>query len=286
MNELSGNYGAAPLCESERNSSAPFFRGKRLRRRGPRSQTAILRRSLPKDKRCRALPGISPGEAGDLMPVNNICNQSHQGNSVNNDTHILHESAASANHSLHGVSVYLVNIRSVIAHLTELCFHLETHRPHVVCIQETWLDQTVKNITVPGYEIVSRRDRKDTANRGGVLTLRREDYNGLVHISNSSSEERSWHFLKLGLETVLLGNWYRPGASDFDEFSELYGEMSEFFDQISGVLLLGDLNIHHKRWLRFSSGDTAVGAHFKTLCEFYGMSQLVREPTRGEYLLI
>ena len=40
---------------------------RRLRRRGPRSQIALLRRSLP--KRCRALPGAAPGESGADAPV-------------------------------------------------------------------------------------------------------------------------------------------------------------------------------------------------------------------------
>ena len=45
------------------------------------------------------------------------------------------------------------------------------------------------------------------------------------------------------------------------------------------------MNIHHKRWLRFSSGDSQVGAQLKALCEFHDLSQLVREPTRYDYLL-
>jgi len=53
------------------------------------------------------------------------------------------------------------------------------------------------------------------------------------------------------VETYLLANWYRPGASEFDGFSSLYSELAEYFPQISGVVIVGDLNIHHKRWLRF-----------------------------------
>ena len=61
--------------------------------------------------------------------------------------------------------------------------------------------------------------------------------------------------------------------------------MAEFFHEISGVFIAGDLNIHHKRWLRFSSDNTQVGTDLKTLCDYYGLSQLVREPTRNDYLL-
>ena len=133
----------------------------------------------------------------------------------------------------------------------ELCFHLENEKPHIVCFQETWLDESTKDIEVPGYIVSSRRDRHAGSKRGGILTLQRSDFNGLVHIANAPKEKRSWHFLKLGIETILLANWYRPGASDFDDFSDLYSEISEYFTQLSAVLLIGDLNIHHQRWLYF-----------------------------------
>ena len=117
------------------------------------------------------------------------------------------------------------------------------------------------------------------------MTLQRNDFNGMVHIKNCEEEERSWHFLNLGIESFLLANWYRPGASTHDGFVRLYAEVSEYFQQCSGMLIAGDLNIHHKQWLRFSNDNTQVGADMKSFCDFHGMTQLVREPTRGEYLL-
>ena len=39
-----------------------------------------------------------------------------------------------------GIFVYNVNIRCIVAHLTELEYHLDVHRPHVVMIQKTWVD--------------------------------------------------------------------------------------------------------------------------------------------------
>ena len=70
-----------------------------------------------------------------------------------------------------------------MANLTELQYHLEVHQPHIVFLQETWLDASVENIIVEGYNVVSRRDRKATANRGGILILRLQDFNSLLHIN-------------------------------------------------------------------------------------------------------
>ena len=86
------------------------------------------------------------------------------------------------------------------------------------------------------------------------------------------------------METYLSANWYRPGASDFDGYAELYAELAEYFPQATGVVIAGDLNIHHKRWLKYSREDSRVGAEMKTLCDCHGY-EFVREPIRYAYLL-
>ena len=162
-------------------------RGKRLRRRGPRTQHAILRRSVP--KRHRTLPGMSPGQAGDVMPENNIRSTS-QRPSYDRDTVCMSDAVAS-NSSRRCIYILSLNIQCLLAHLGELCCHLELHRPHLVFLQETWLDATVEEVSVSGYTQVSRRDRSPTSNRGGVLALRRKDFTAIAHICNSERDERS-----------------------------------------------------------------------------------------------
>ena len=71
------------------------------------------------------------------------------------------------------------------------------HRPHVVLIQETWLDPTTKDLKIAGYTEVSRRDRHAGADRGGISTFQRDDFNGLVQSRNCEDEERSCTFSDL-----------------------------------------------------------------------------------------
>ena len=243
---------AAPLEGSERQPPALHeFGCQRLRRRGPRSQAAILRRSVPKHR--RTLPGSCLGESRRNEPVLLSCtlprdpnqNNGECQNSENANENV--KPAIAKRVSLGSIVIYLINIQCMCARLAELSHHLEMYRPHVVCIQETWLDESIKEPIVPGYNVCSRRDRHAGSNRVDVLTLVREDFNGLVHIANSKDEERSWHFLQTGIETILIANWYRPGASEFNGFADLYAELAEYFMQATGVVILGDLNIHHKR---------------------------------------
>ena len=51
------------------------------------------------------------------------------------------------------------------------------------------------------------------------------------------------------------------------------------------MIISGDLNIHHRRWLLHSNANTPIGAEMKVLCDTYALLQLVREPTREQYLL-
>ena len=261
---------AAPSARA-RLHSAVLNSGTRLRRRGPRSELALIRRSVPKHR--RALPSMSPGESGDTMLVNDssVPHQSHNISDLQCTTRINSEIL-----SRDSIQIYNINIRCLLSNQAELEYHLDQHRPHIVTLQETWLDASTEDVDIKGYVVVSRRDRRQTDKLtcgdkcGGVLTLRRDDFNCLVHIQNSESEERSWHFLRVQLETILLINWYRSPSVIHDNFEQLYTEMSSFFHDATGVIMIGDLNIHHKKWLRFSNADTTMGTELKTFCDFHG----------------
>ena len=156
--------GAAPLgCA--RQASVMRERTRRLRRRGPRSQFACLRRSVSKHH--RTLPGMSPGESGDAVA----------------DSDLIRKSLACRDVSRNDVNIYCLNVQCLLAHLAEVTFHLELRRPHVAMFQETCLDQSHDDVILPRYILVSRRDRSLSANRGGVATYRQEDFNGVVHIN-------------------------------------------------------------------------------------------------------
>ena len=48
---------------------------------------------------------------------------------------------------------------------------------------------------------------------------------------------------------------------------------------------MGDLNIHHQKWLHISARNTAEGEELKVFCADSGMQQKVRKATREKYLL-
>ena len=143
----------------------------------------------------------------------------------------------------------------------------------------------MEEIHIPGYNIVSRRDRKDSESRGGIITYARQVIYNIVCIKNSVSAERSCHYLHLDVGTFAICNWYRPPASSDEVIATLQEEMSELKGEVVSIIIMGDCNMHHARWLRYSSGNSAEGVFLKQICDDYNVKQLVDKPARGEYLL-
>ena len=189
-----------------------------------------MRRSLP--HRCRTLPGVAPGESGASSPVSHIDFLPRVRSSASPDGVINHFSSVApssqdgGNFQVGGssssrstfkadvdskqaqsISIYCINIRCLLKHKPELELNLARLRPHIVLLQETWLNASVEHVRVHGYTEVSRRDRSPGVNRGGVLTLVRDDFNAVAHKCNSKDAERSWHYLNLDSEVILLANW-------------------------------------------------------------------------------
>ena len=99
------------------------------------------------------------------------------------DLERIHQPLACSEFSRIKIKIYILNVRCLLARLTEVRFQLELYSPHVAMLQETWLDQSHEDVLMAGYELVSRRDRSHSANRGGVATYRRQHFNGIVHDS-------------------------------------------------------------------------------------------------------
>ena len=91
--------------------------------------------------------------------------------------------------------------------------------------------------SIVDYEVVSRRDRSETANRGGARVLRRSDFNNLTFIENSVLKERSGYYLHMPPDIILIGNWYRPGATSHDNLETLQNEMVKFLLEVTGAIL-------------------------------------------------
>ena len=254
--------GAAPLG-SERPSAAfnvmTLGKGIRKRKRGPRSLVAYERR---KHRRIGGAPADATlGESGV-------------------DASVLFDPVSPPS-----LLFYMINIRCLLSNFAELCHQLDELCPHVILLQETWLNKSVEEIRIPGYKLISRRDRSEGENRGGIVVYAQDDVRTLVEFKVCLDAERIWLLLHLDVGTIAVCNWYRPGAAGEAPITSLAHEITELRDEVIGFLIMGDCNIHQLRWLLHSNANTAEGELLKRICDEHSLKQMIDEPTRGDYLL-
>ena len=124
---------------------------KRSRRRGPQNFLAEMRCVLP--KRCRALPGMaSRGSEASMptilsdLPHHNSSINSNSINSAGPSTQLISSDTRKPG-AVKKKKEFLISTTNIIClrkKLTDLECHLQQLQPHIVVIQETWLDASTE----------------------------------------------------------------------------------------------------------------------------------------------
>ena len=84
----------------------------------------------------------------------------------------------------------------------------------------------------------------------------------------------------------LICCWYRPPCpGSVETIKSFVAEYRKHRDGAVGVFGLGDLNVNSIRWLTHSARESTDGRLLNDIADQLGMRQLVRELTRGKYLL-
>ena len=65
-----------------------------------------------------------------------------------------------------------------------------------MALTETLLDESVGEVTLTGYTLVSRRERRDGRKGGGIVLFVKTDTKGSMNLlEHSDCSERSWHLV-------------------------------------------------------------------------------------------
>ena len=250
---------AAPHSLGDARVLTPSCSSRRLRRRGPRSSAALARRCAA---RWGAPPGGSRGEARALPPDAqlDLCEPFE-------------------------FTINLVNIRSLKKNADELTSRLTDLQPDLLAVNETWLDESVEDFALEGYTKVSRLDRRDGRQGGGIMLFAKDAFRNCVHLEDSPCAELSWHMLHTSLGPVFLAVWYRAPDADSTHLLSMMAEWRRLSEGAIATIILGDLNIHQRKWLRYSSANTCEGERLQQFCMENNLRQLVQSPTRDHHLL-
>ena len=178
-------------------------------------------------------------------------------------------------------------MRKFLRRRAELEARLENSNVHILMLQETWLSDNVESISVPGFHLVGRMDRVlgPKQGYGGIAVFARDSLANIALLEYVDGVERMWCVLHTHVGPLLLGNWYRPPDEPGDSMDTLVEEIQRLRSDCIGVILIGDINIHHKKWLKHSRDNTALGERLWSICRETGLKQCVRDPTRKNHLL-
>ena len=186
------------------------------------------------------------------------------------------------------VDILHVNIQGAISSWAELTATLRSlkRKPLLVCLNETFLDESTKELTLEGYVEVARRDREGRQGGGVLVYTLKSQASNVTLLDKSEDSERVWVVVHSEQGPVLVGAWYRPPeqgeVATVHSFRE---EWKAHRGEAIGAIVVGDINIHHRKWLRWSGRNSAEGQTLQDYCRELGVQQVVREPTRGENLL-
>lgn len=173
------------------------------------------------------------------------------------------------------VKCSLINAGSMVNKIDQLQVFLLEENPDILLITETWLHSNIGNseISMPGYNIVSRCDRTDTLNgRGGgnIVYLA----NGLAGTEITSEVSFSQHnIIRTGdLHICLIYRSPNSPKDNNERLNELISKCSE------NIIYVGDFNFPGINWDSMCSVNSEEDAFLDAVNDKF-LHQLVRVPT-------
>jgi len=157
--------------------------------------------------------------------------------------------------------------------------------PSLLFLNETKLDCRCQFPILSGYTVISRKDRN--SNGGGVLVFALDSLKDLFSpLPVSPAAEILWMLFHSQMGPVLLSCWYRPPCyGEVESINTFAYEWNSYSSLAIGTVVVGDLNLHNKKWLYFSRNTSPEGLRMQQWCSERGFRERVQKPTRGPNLL-
>ena len=157
-----------------------------------------------------------------------------------------------------------------MSHIDELRVFIDDHRPDIIGINETEIDDKIhdSDIEIDNYLLV----RKDRNSDGGVA----------IYLEFAVRDDLMTYNLENVTIQLKIGNYrcfivtalYRPPDKPVEYFDELESSISSIESEDKNTIMLGDTNCN---FLDNSDNDTK---HLKRILMIYKLTQLIKKPTR------
>ena len=184
------------------------------------------------------------------------------------------------------LTIHHLNCRSSVNKEEEILNYTEEHDPDLICLTETWMDESVvlTSHIPPGYKII-RNDRSEKfkekygKNGGGGIAILYKKHLIVekINLIKEETEEILWLNVKVK-KGLILGILYNTGYCDL--LSEKNGEsilenhLKEATSKNCDICILGDFNIDLKK------PSMAKTRKLKRIFKDYKMKQIITPATR------
>ena len=170
-----------------------------------------------------------------------------------------------------------MNARSIIRKIEELKCYLVEKNPDMVMITEAWTNDSISDdfLTIKGYELVAREDRKDTgAGRGGgILVYAKREINCWREEEDNGFNQSVSIRVKLDEEIVIHVVYRSPNSSKQNDDA-----LCSWVRGMKGSrLVLGDFNLPGIEW-EAGRADAKGREFYRACCDTF-LEQLVIEST-------
>ena len=189
-----------------------------------------------------------------------------------------------------GLRVCHLNICSLRNKLDELRLFCDRYQPHVLSLNETWLDNffTDNEISLPGYNMM----RRDRDRNGGGLVVYVDENLGFTHLENNVmirtevENEAIWfELMQPKSKKILFSALYRPPNFDPSTFiNNIEGKLASLTKDGIETILLGDFNFDYAS-SNLSTTVKNLQRGTKTYCPKQIISKFMRITRRSKTLI-
>ena len=178
-----------------------------------------------------------------------------------------------------GIAIASINVNGLVKHIDEIKLLLLENNIHILAINETKLDQTIRDniISVDTYKL----HRKDRNRHGdGVAIYIKDDINYTIRddLPNHNLELICIMIQPFHSEPFNIISWYRPPNDLIEGFRHLERVLSYVDSKSKEIILIGDTNCN------LMNNETVTShSHVQALENIYqqfGFSQIIREAMR------
>jgi len=179
--------------------------------------------------------------------------------------------------ALKGLKIAALNVNSLCKHIDELRIILRNRPLDIFIINESKLDDTIKNelVNIAGYNII-RKDRN--RHGGGVAMYIKEElnYSDRNDLVPEDLELLCTEVKFKSSKPLFVCTWYRPPNSEINVLNKYEEFLAKNDGENKETIILGDFNCDHLNETS-NDGNTVL---LKVLNTIYGFEQLINEPTR------